>query len=103
GGAFAAPALYCFPTRRASDLDFYGGGGDWDAEDQQRLVAAVPGAISRVEDLIHRLDEKKADLGEPTLAPRAAFQGRKLNPAIVADRKSTRLNSSHVAISYAVF
>src|SRR5690625_5783393 len=25
------------------------------------------------------------------------------NPAIVQDRKSTRLNSSHVAISYAVF
>src|SRR5437870_10581602 len=25
------------------------------------------------------------------------------NPAVLADRKSTRLNSSHVAISYAVF
>lgn len=69
---------------RTVRTDFYGGGGDWDAEDQQRLIAAIPGAISRVEDLIHRLEEKKADLGEPTLAPRAAFQGRKLNPAIVA-------------------
>jgi hypothetical protein len=64
--------------------DFFGGVGDWDAQDQQRLIAAIPGAMSRVEGLIERLQEKKADLGEPSIAPRAAFQGRKLNPAIVA-------------------
>src|SRR2546423_12260765 len=43
--------------------DFFGGGGDWDAQDQQRLIAAIPGAMSRVEGLIERLQEKKADLG----------------------------------------
>src|SRR5438045_7008471 len=33
----------------------------------------------------------------------AAFQGPELAPAAAPDRKSTRLNSSHLGISYAVF
>src|SRR2546430_551495 len=32
-----------------------------------------------------------------------AFSGAHLNPAVTIDRKSTRLNSSHSQISYAVF
>ncbi len=60
------------------------GGGNYDAEDQQRFVAAVPSAITRVEDLIRRLGEKRADLAEPHIAPRVAFQGRILHPAILA-------------------
>ena len=80
---------------RTVRTDFYGGGGDWDAEDQQRLIAAIPGAIARVDDLIHRLEEKKSDLGEPTLAPRAAFQRRKLNPAIVASAAALYLDGHY--------
>src|SRR5437870_9781825 len=35
--------------------------------------------------------------------PRAERQGTVVGPVALGDRKSTRLNSSHVAISYAVF
>src|SRR5690625_6434164 len=35
------------------------------------------------------------------VVPHAIYRSRKLEPKL--DRKSTRLNSSHVAISYAVF
>jgi uncharacterized protein (TIGR02391 family) len=59
------------------------GGGDTDMEDQQRFVATIPGAITRVEDLVRRLEERRADYGEPAIAPRIAFQGRRLHPAIV--------------------
>src|SRR5690349_23656578 len=38
---------------------------------------------------------------DPRLLPRSFAAGR--NPRGVGDRKSTRLNSSHVEISYAVF
>jgi len=62
---------------------FIRGHHDYDTEDQQRLLAAIPGAITRVEDLIHRLEEKRADFAEPTIAPRVALQGRTLHPAIV--------------------
>src|SRR5207245_10171789 len=34
---------------------------------------------------------------------RAGDRGRSARPAVAADRKSTRLNSSHGSISYAVF
>src|SRR5439155_13007674 len=40
---------------------------------------------------------------EPQMPPRPAAGHRHLQPASRLDRKSTRLNSSHVAISYAVF
>jgi hypothetical protein len=56
---------------------------DYDTEDQQRPLAAIPGAITRVEDLIRRLEEKRADFAEPTIAPRVALKGRTLHPAIV--------------------
>src|SRR3712207_8287011 len=41
-------------------------------------------------------------LGDRGAAGRAVRRGRQLGPA-TADRKSTRLNSSHANISYAVF
>lgn len=66
---------------RYARSDFMGG-GDYDAEDQQRFNAAVPGAITRVDDLVRRLVEKRADLTEETTAPRVAFEGRTLNPEI---------------------
>src|SRR5438874_6751337 len=37
------------------------------------------------------------------LAARTAMHGNHLNARLLRDRKSTRLNSSHVEISYAVF
>src|SRR5207253_7756978 len=46
-------------------------------------------------------DPHGAGVLEPRAEPDAAAIGRELDG--VGDRKSTRLNSSHVAISYAVF
>src|SRR3712207_8618274 len=39
----------------------------------------------------------------PHLSTRDMFQGHELMPETTKDRKSTRLNSSHANISYAVF
>jgi uncharacterized protein (TIGR02391 family) len=83
------------PRPRTVRSDFFGGGGNWDGEDQQRLIAAIPGAISRLEGLIDRLEEKKAHLGEPSVAPRVAFQGRKLNPAILASAAALYLDGHY--------
>src|SRR5690606_41791508 len=40
---------------------------------------------------------------QASLAPPCEGPHRQATPAAIADRKSTRLNSSHVKISYAVF
>src|SRR5690349_24896790 len=69
--------LHSFPTRRSSDLDF--------GRDVEHLPAAK-----------RRIDERAvADAGGAAL--KDEIRGRN------SDRKSTRLNSSHVEISYAVF
>src|SRR5207253_8693534 len=56
--------------------------------------------------VVERVGRQRADLGDrlvavEPLAPRVGAEGFEL--AELLDRKSTRLNSSHVAISYAVF
>src|SRR5207253_11117621 len=81
------PALHSFPTRRSSDL----------------LAVRSEVAAERVELFVaapdHLLDERLIllGLGEGVLDLGARLAAERL------DRKSTRLNSSHVAISYAVF
>src|SRR5437899_3515919 len=47
--------------------------------------------------------ERGLDLGDERVAGQVAHLGRHLAEDEVADRKSTRLNSSHLGISYAVF
>src|SRR5204863_9654353 len=75
--------LHSFPTRRSSDLgDFRG---------QGRLVHA--GAEGRVSGVLSTGERRRAF--QRALGRGAAAGG--------SDRKSTRLNSSHVEISYAVF
>src|SRR5207249_9374629 len=93
----AHPALLSFPTRRSSDLGV-------------RMVRVV-GDEQNVK--LHRIPPL---LG--SAAPRARWRGehvgraagesmRAPRPSVgwlgALDRKSTRLNSSHVSISYAVF
>src|SRR5690606_40915468 len=90
-------ALHSFPTRRSSDLTellIEGAVGSLSAE--QREVAGILRDNSlRLQRLIENLlsysewqtRRSELDLGEVRLQ----------------DRKSTRLNSSHVKISYAVF
>src|SRR5437868_9003975 len=85
------PALHSFPTRRSSDLS---------------ILNSPPGAIRR--DFATNLGRKEERAGHAHqmvgrgklshAAPSLAGRGKYL-----LDRKSTRLNSSHVSISYAVF
>src|SRR5699024_11474864 len=99
----AAFFLTSFPTRRSSDLDV-------------AAVRALPNGVA-----VFREDQTALDIGEQlsvsflvhffNLADflkqkrdvvKALF-ARGLCKARIQDRKSTRLNSSHVSISYAVF
>src|SRR5207249_10307440 len=91
--------LLSFPTRRSSDLDH-----------RARAAAGRPVAAVRL-----RPDARPLGSALPSAAvsPRLALQrgeprrvpaGDRLRPTLLLeDRKSTRLNSSHVSISYAVF
>src|SRR5688500_19272746 len=76
--------LLSFPTRRSSDL----GGGDGGNGFTRSNGATEDSATSVTKDT----NRRAFDAG-PAL--QAATRG--------ADRKSTRLNSSHLVISYAVF
>src|SRR5690606_41186510 len=88
----APRAIPSFPTRRSSDLgrpeeaapDRSGGGGDREEFVRELHRAAVAGG-----DELH----------EQPVAVLHLAGGRERD----RDRKSTRLNSSHVQISYAVF
>src|SRR5699024_12777665 len=79
--------LHSFPTRRSSDLN----GGIYEMELTRAAINAKATAISK-------LKPEFTGSAYKSLAKRLKF---KPNPYI--DRKSTRLNSSHVSISYAVF
>src|SRR5205814_10722102 len=85
--------LHSFPTRRSSDLFLYHGADD------------RPGTL--LHDLPELLRDSRVNvlvsLREDALAQLDVFKAR--IPAVFSnqDRKSTRLNSSHLGISYAVF
>src|SRR5699024_12567289 len=97
------PTLHSFPTRRSSDL----GGVDDRAQAHQGVRGAAQGAV---------LTRGVGDGGSPLLWGQVlggpAGDGELRMPGGVpagdpvavleSDRKSTRLNSSHVSISYAV-
>src|SRR5207302_6214400 len=96
-------ALHPFPTRRSSDLDdeakaeartYFPMPGDSEAtiRQKQALRDTATSAIRR------QAGRAGGDIAAPSAAPQAAAAG---HPPL--DRKSTRLNSSHVKISYAVF
>src|SRR5207249_9722003 len=86
--------LHSFPTRRSSDL----------SRDQCRLPASLVegfvglGLIGLVEPGVQR-DRLDVQLLEQP----GKHQGGAAVVEVDQDRKSTRLNSSHVSISYAVF
>src|SRR5207253_5474402 len=96
------PPLPSFPTRRSSDLIFTA----------SRFARAALGFIRAVPDILWAiLFVTMVGLGPlaGTLALAVAYSGligqvySDVFDASDIDRKSTRLNSSHVAISYAVF
>src|SRR5438874_4553098 len=84
--------LHSFPTRRSSDLP--------DAEGTRREHRQVGRATPEAEPRVGGRAEDPP--GRPGQAVR---EGRRPHPEARRreDRKSTRLNSSHVEISYAVF
>src|SRR5690606_41603047 len=83
-----------FPTRRSSDLRplraFFI--DEWHASPG----TAIPGARR----IGHGTNNKGQAQGEPVMS---ASTTQAVAPGDTRDRKSTRLNSSHVKISYAVF
>src|SRR5699024_12694475 len=80
------PAQHSFPTRRSSDLR-RGDGAEVEDLHHRRVVEAL--RVGRLEDPAELVE--RAGIGEHHV------------PGGQQDRKSTRLNSSHVSISYAVF
>src|SRR5205814_6210028 len=89
--------LHSFPTRRSSDLGQLSGGG---------LQVADDLGVEEVRDgrglLLVRVDRQfSVHRADRRLGQHRDGQGELLE--LLADRKSTRLNSSHLGISYAVF
>src|SRR5690606_39937305 len=99
----AAPEVHSFPTRRSSDLEEGSIGGLGAhvltlASDEGLIDAGLKLRTMRLPDVCQDQDK-----------PELQYDAAGLNaPQIVdtvlkaLDRKSTRLNSSHVKISYAV-
>src|SRR5207244_13301661 len=98
----ASLALHSFPTRRSSDLN--------------KALTAVEGGVTELKNTLGRVGRMQLDLGinadyyagVKQTGPAGDLFGSSrsavslhLNPN--PDRKSTRLNSSHQIISYAVF
>src|SRR5690625_8000716 len=75
------PHLHSFPTRRSSDLSA--------ATANRRAIGFDPQRYIRLQS--QHIQERREQIGG------------KLYLELGGDRKSTRLNSSHVASSYAVF
>src|SRR5205814_9582390 len=91
------PPSHSFPTRRSSDLPV-GVTSNWlvSREESEPHLKSVPASIGH-------------DPGLKTLVPSrlcASCVSKLIQPRLLVypqDRKSTRLNSSHLGISYAVF
>src|SRR5207253_10829381 len=98
---FAALALLSFPTRRSSDLK----PGRANEEVYAVLISDVHvGSKVFMEDAFGRvLGWLKGEVGGPDQRHISDHVKYVLIGGDLVDRKSTRLNSSHVAISYAVF
>src|SRR5690606_41377234 len=97
---FYCPALPrhlpSFPTRRSSDLGQMTGHG----------VQPVVQLAAEGEDLLRGIGElvlPPAELDRAQQSEQGGRGGDEHAPGEGVDRKSTRLNSSHVKISYAVF
>src|SRR5690606_41442664 len=102
-GRLHPPDLHSFPTRRSSDLQAIAAAS---AEDQARIAYDEALSIARATPWL----EKAAKATESTFFlehPKSGAKFRAISSdggaQLGKDRKSTRLNSSHVKISYAVF
>src|SRR5205807_8139085 len=88
-----------FPTRRSSDLGRDGLSRGLQLRGlQRRLPPAAPAHGGRAGKAIGEVDLRSDFEAQPS---RTALRRRR-GGSMKADRKSTRLNSSHLVISYAV-
>jgi hypothetical protein len=71
------------------------GGGAVDLGRQIQFLQHIPDAITRLEGLIQGLQEKLADLTQPHVGPRVAFQGRSLHSAIVGPSERLYLDGHY--------
>src|SRR5436189_4549979 len=67
------------------------------------IHVVVPSPPGGPPDLIIRMLAPKMNLGQPLVIENRAGAGGIVDHQRLSDRKSTRLNSSHRCISYAVF
>src|SRR5207249_10241621 len=89
--------LHSFPTRRSSDLFRHAAQGLEEKKQILYLLGPVGGGKSSIAERLKQLMEH---------VPFYSIKGSPVNESplgLFRDRKSTRLNSSHVSISYAVF
>src|SRR5207244_13000964 len=91
--AGAPHLLHSFPTRRSSDLSA-------GSEVADEVAAKIVGLEPVEEDRLARVGSRVQVTVDESRRHELA---RGLDPALDGDRKSTRLNSSHQIISYAVF
>src|SRR5439155_27032267 len=89
--------LHSFPTRRSSDLN------GKSAEDSQECRTRVHIGEQHFRRRAARVHLPAICWRSFTMLPTARVMKLLTDEAETLDRKSTRLNSSHVAISYAVF
>src|SRR5699024_12636108 len=93
------PTLLSFPTRRSSDLPTAPWMPSWPSKPYiGTKEAAAPDLRG---GCLFVLSYQKLDITPP--APAGGRAWRPAGPGWRPDRKSTRLNSSHVSTSYAVF
>src|SRR5690606_39535045 len=91
-----------FPTRRSSDLSIVPSR----LAEHARWSLGVAGELERSLRAVDGVLTARVHLAVPprdSLAPEAAPERPSAAVLVRQDRKSTRLNSSHVKISYAVF
>src|SRR5205807_5620634 len=95
--------LPSFPTRRSSDLRLRD--RIIDRDDHDCVATRTIAAHLHARDVDVFLAEQRADGADHTGAIRvpAHQEGALWHQVDAEDRKSTRLNSSHLVISYAVF
>src|SRR5207253_9485977 len=93
----APRALHSFPTRRSSDLFADAGAALLSLHDSGRLGPRWAWVLAGEGPAASSLRRSLS----PALRPHVHLVGR-VDERLLQDRKSTRLNSSHVAISYAV-
>src|SRR5256885_1726615 len=72
------------------------------AQDREHILEGLKIAVDHIDEVI-RIIKKSKDTPAADAALRKRFKLSEKQSAEILDRKSTRLNSSHLVISYAVF